>query len=100
MTYAILKAAPIPAARKRGAVAKTEWKFPFTKLKVGQSFVVPATDPASQLYGQSTKKTGSCPVTAAMYRFNLHEKEQRGDKADKMTYCKMEDGSIRVWRVE
>ena len=100
MTYAILKAAPIPAVRKRGGVAKVVWKFPFDKLKVGQSFVVPASDPASQLYGQSTKKTGSRPVTAAMYRYNLHQVEQRGDKAAKMTYRKMEDGSIRVWRVE
>lgn len=71
---------PMPAK-----VSTREHKYPFAKMEVGQSFVVPAIN---------APKTGASAVNSAAngYRRN------KGAKDKKFVVTTLENGDIGVWR--
>jgi hypothetical protein len=52
------------------------------------------------LWGDLDGKTVEEIATAAMYRFNRHERKVRGKEAAKLSYHTLPDGSIMIGRIE
>ena len=78
-----------------------KWDFPFSQLRVGESFTVPRGDPAAICYGTDGNWYGApCIATAAMYRFNRYEWSVRGKEGAKLSYRSLPDGSVMIGRIE
>lgn len=82
MDFKIEKNIEMP--KRAGRPEKTNRRFPFDKMEVGDSFLVPSDEPKV-----STKFLSG--ITSAVYQFKKMNKSRNFS-------CRRVEGGVRVWR--
>lgn len=82
MSFQIEKDVPVPKRKFRG-------KYPFGEMEVGDSFLVPADDEGATYIPKYRRPR----VAGAIRTYSARH-------GKRFTYRRLEDNSVRVWRIE